>query len=96
MSQDSIPSFAFPEGVMTREVEGELVLLNLRSEQYYGLDSVGADVVTRLTRQSLGQALDGLCQRYEVDVEVLRADVEHLVQELLQAGLLERSEIRPS
>jgi predicted transcriptional regulator len=96
MSQDSSPSFTFPAGVMTREVEGELVLLDLRSEQYYGLDSVGADVVTRLTRQSLGQTLDELCQRYEVDVEVLRADVERLVQELLQAGLLERSASRPS
>ncbi len=90
MTASHNPSFAFPEGVLAREVEGEMVLLNLNSEQYYGLDRVGADMVTRLTREPEEQAIAALCRDYEVDDHVLRADVERLAQELLEAGLLER------
>jgi len=84
------PSFAFPEGVLAREVEHEMVLLNLNSEQYYGLDRIGADMVTRLTREPEEEAIAALCRDYEVDDDVLRADVGRLVRDLVDAGLLER------
>jgi hypothetical protein len=84
------PAFAFPEGVVAREVDGEMVLLNLSSEQYYSLDSVGANVVTHLTRESIDDAMAALRRDYDVDAEVLSEDVDQLVGELLEAGLLER------
>src|SRR5687767_2702312 len=85
------PSFAFPEGVLAREVDGEMVLLNLRTEQYYGLDRVGADIVTRLTEAPLNAAVAALCSDYKVDAAVLKADIDRLVDELLAAGLLART-----
>jgi hypothetical protein len=85
------PSLAFPDGVLVRKVDDEMVLLNLRTEQYYGLDLVGADIVDRLTSAPMDQALTALCSQFEVDATVLRADVERLVGELLDAGLLERT-----
>ena len=86
------PSFAFPEGVLARQVEGEMVLLDLSTEQYYGLDRVGADIVTRLTRSPRAEALAALVRDYDVDEQVLRADVERLVTELVTAGLLAHSD----
>jgi hypothetical protein len=89
------PDFAFPPHVYFREVDGQMVLLNLENEQYYGLDPVGTDIVNRLTQQSAEMALTDLMDDYEVDPEVLRRDVDDLIGKLLTAGLLERLE-RPS
>lgn len=94
MDDVAIPAFAFPEGVVAREVDGEMVLLNLRSEQYYSLDRVGADMVTRLTRASRDEAVAALRRDYEVDGDVLEQDLDQLVAELLEAGLLERPQPR--
>lgn len=91
MSVAEAPSFAFPETVLAREVSGEMVLLNLASEQYFGLDRVGADMVTRLTRQPQDEAVATLCRDYDVAPDVLRADVEQLIDRLVAAGLLVRT-----
>ena len=94
MSSADAPSFAFPEGVLAREVDGEMVLLNLESEQYYGLDPVGANIVTRLTRVPEHEALAALNTQYDVDPAVLESDVKRLVAALVDAGLLERRDGR--
>jgi hypothetical protein len=85
------PSFSFPEGVLARAVDGEMVVLNLKTEQYYGLDAVGADILTRLTQGPKDQVVSALCRDYEVDPRRLQSDVDRLVGELLAAGLLERT-----
>jgi len=36
--------FTIPEGVVSREIEGETVLLNLESGRYFGLNAVGTRV----------------------------------------------------
>jgi hypothetical protein len=75
--------------VLHREVDGQMVLLDLASEQYFGLNEVGADIVTRLTRQPLDEALSSLTADYEVEPDALRRDVNDLVDSLVGAGLLE-------
>jgi hypothetical protein len=88
----AVPSYRVPEGVLLREVDGEMVLLNLASEQYYGLNQVGADMVKRLTSQPEAAALQGLLTDYSVTPEVLQADLDALVDRLVQAGLLLRGD----
>lgn len=90
MTPSDRPAFAIPEGVLARQVDDEMVLLDLESEQYYGLDRVGADIVSRLTCEPEHEAVAALCRDYEVDDAILRTDVERLVAELLAAGLLTR------
>jgi len=85
------PAFAFPESVLAREVSGEMVLLDLRNEEYFGLDRVGADMVTRLTQQPHDEAVAALCRDYDVAPEILTADLERLVSRLLDVGLLVRT-----
>lgn len=75
--------------VIYRELSGEVVLLNLQSGVYYGLDSVGSRV-WQLLMESRG--IDDVCatllNEYDVSADALRADVERLVGELTDKGLV--------
>ncbi len=82
------PSFEIPSHVLLREVDGEMVLLNLDSEQYYGLDVVGARILTALTTKPRPEALAALQKDYDVDAARLGRDVDELVARLLDVGLL--------
>ena len=90
MSRTDPPSLEIPGHVLVREVDGEMVLLNLESEQYYGLDPVGASIVTKVTSMPTRDAVAALSEDFEVDVAVLERDIEDLVEQLLSVGLLVR------
>jgi len=84
------PTYAVPSSVLFRRVNDQMVLLNIQNEQYYGLDDVGADIVTRITADPLADALTTLSTEYGVDRDVLDRDVAALVESLVVAGLLVR------
>ncbi|HEV2070521.1 MAG TPA: PqqD family protein [Acidimicrobiales bacterium] len=86
------PSFEIPMWVLRRQVDRQMVLLNLQSEQYFGLNDVGADIVTRVTEQPLEEALVALVDDYEIDPEILLRDVDNLIDDLIGEGLLGRTE----
>lgn len=86
----SMPDFEIPSNVLHRMVDGEMVLLNLSDESYFGLNAVGAAIVRRLTAEPFDQAMEKLLVDYEVDPETLRKDIERLVESLEVAGLLKR------
>ena len=81
---------ATPDHVLFREVDGESVLLNLETEKYLGLDDVGTRIWLLLTSEaSIDTALLKLKTEYDVEDKRLRADVEQLINELLDQGLVE-------
>jgi Coenzyme PQQ synthesis protein D (PqqD) len=77
------------DGVVTQEIEGELVLLDLENNTYYALDEVGARCWALLGEQD---ALDGvvaaMLEEYDVDEATLRRDLDVLLEELRAAGLV--------
>jgi hypothetical protein len=76
--------------VLVSEVGGELVMLNLASEGYFGLDAVGARLWTALTTSdSIQKAHDILLEEYDVTAEQLRRDLEELIGRLVEQGLVE-------
>ena len=83
--------FKTSRDVLFQEVGGETVLLDLASEQYFGLDAVGTRV-WQLLNEGLGQGetVDTLLDEYEVERERLEADVRELLASLLDAGLIEK------
>ena len=82
-----------PEAVITRELDGETVLLNLDTGIYFGLDPVGTDLWRAVTAgASLGDALRTLQAQYDADPAVVREDFIQLVDLLLAKGLLERAD----
>ena len=75
--------------VLFQEVSGEMVLLDLSSESYFGLDEIGARIWVLLNDgSSVGEVLDMLLQEYEVSRETLEADVSELLNKLAQVGLI--------
>ena len=87
---DSLPvSVAIGDSALYQELEGEVVLLNMTSQQYYGLNDVGAAMwKSLLETQSIDASIQRLSQIYDVEVAILRADLDKLVRDLLDAGLL--------
>jgi hypothetical protein len=83
-------SLRVPEDVLISEVGGEAVLLDLRSEQYFGLDDVGTDMWAALTQSATIQAaLEKLSAQYQADEAQLRQDLTDLLEKLHSNGLVE-------
>lgn len=68
----------------------EAVLLNLKNEQYYGLDVMGTEMWQVLTASgSISEAYEKLLSEYDVSAEVLEKDLNDLLEKLLSNGLVE-------
>lgn len=80
---------SIPEDVLVQDLDGEMVLLNLQNEQYFGLDVVGSRMITVLAEvESLEVACERLSAEYEVEPTQLRQDVQQLLEQLVKHGLV--------
>ncbi len=75
--------------VLSQEVDGETVLLDLKSESYFGLDEVGNRIWQLLNGGSNLQAVfDTLLAEYDVDGQELKKDLQVHIAHLVEAGLI--------
>jgi len=80
--------------VISQEVSGETVLLDLESENYFGLDEVGTRIWQLIKETSDLQAIyNTLLEEYEVSEERLQTDLDVLLGEIAGLGLV-RLEVR--
>lgn len=80
---------AIGSDVVSRDMEGEAIILNLESGTYFGLDSVGTRIWSLLRKDgSLRRTFELLEQEYDVEPERLKADILRLVGELRANHLL--------
>lgn len=78
-----------PDTVLTTDLESEGVLLNLETGEYVGLDSVAMDMWRALGRYStVEEAAAALVEMYEVDADLLSADLERLIAQLADRKLV--------
>jgi len=78
-----------PSNVLIRFLDGESVLLNVETERYFGLDSVGTRMWQLATAApNVNEALDQLESEYDAPRERLRADLSGLLENLVQNGLI--------
>jgi hypothetical protein len=78
-----------PEHVLQRELAGESVILDLETETYYGLDAVGTRMWSLVTgAHDVETAYRILADEYDVAPETLRRDLERLLDDLVERGLL--------
>jgi hypothetical protein len=78
--------------VLSAEVDGEAVLMNVEKGFYFGLDDIGSDVWRRL-EQPVGIAAlaAALAEDYDGDPAVIEADVIALLSDMAANGLVEVS-----
>ena len=75
--------------VLTKQVGESCVLLNLKTESYYGLDAVGYAFYSRLIScGSIAEALQQLVEEYDAEPEEIKKDLFSLVDELNKAQVI--------
>ena len=81
--------FRAPEHVHWRRFDSEVVVLNLSRGEYYGLDEVGAEAFEQFARGRPRDAvLHELLSRFEVDRLTLERDIDRLLRDFIEQGLL--------
>jgi len=83
----------FGDTVYSQDVNDELVLLDMKTENYFGLDSVARDIWKLLEAgKTLQEAYDTLLKMYEVEADQLHADIEAFIEKLIESGLAKLSD----
>lgn len=83
-------SVRIPDGVLSRDLQGEAVILNLNTGVYFGLDEVGTRIWHLLEEyQSLQKVLDSMIEEYEVGHAQCAEDLLSFVTKTLEKGLVE-------
>jgi hypothetical protein len=75
--------------VISQEVSGETVLLDLGSENYFGLDEVGTRIWQLIEETGdLQRIYATLLEEYSVEADQLLSDLENLITEISGLGLV--------
>ncbi len=78
-----------PDDVISRVLGDEVVILNLATGTYFGLNSVGTRLWQLITEHgSVEQVIAAFLAEYEVEESQLRQDLADLIQQLVQKGLV--------
>jgi hypothetical protein len=90
MTQFLSQHVSVPDDVLMRELDGESVILDLATENYYGLDDVGTRMWQALSNSdTIQEAYDTLLLEYDVEPKQLQQDMQELVTQLVANGLLQ-------
>ena len=83
-------TITFAQTVFAQEIDGEMVLLDMESENYFGLDEVGTDIWQAMQEHGrLQEVFNTLLEQYDVEPEVLERDLQDFVDKLAKSGLIE-------
>jgi hypothetical protein len=75
---------------LTAAVDGELVMLDVQSSRYFGLDAIGNRIWDLIAQpRSVGDLCEMLQTEFDVPGETCRADVLAFVKQLEEAELVE-------
>ena len=85
--QDSV---RIPDNVALRRMGDETMLLNLETGTYFGLDAVGSRFLEMLEQNGeTSAAYRTLLGEFNVEPEILEADLLQLLDDMRSKGLLE-------
>ena len=75
--------------VLSRDIHGETVLLDLKTESYFGVSGVGKRIWQLLADGTTLREMSAvLAVEYKVSKETLAKDLERFVGDLMDAGLV--------
>ena len=78
-----------PDDVVFRILGDEAVILNLASGVYFGLDTVGTRMWQLMSEHgSTDKVIAAMLDEYEVEEGQLRSDLDKLVEQLGEKGLV--------
>jgi hypothetical protein len=78
--------------LIAADMDGDTVMMNIESGEYFGLGGVGTRVWELLAApHTLAQLVQTICTEYEVDATTCEADVRRFLGDLLKNGLAVRA-----
>lgn len=81
--------YEIAEDVLVRHIDGESVVLDLKSQHYFGLDPVGTRVWQLLMEHRRpARVVEKMLDEFEVERETAARHVAEFVEELAGAGLI--------
>lgn len=79
------------QDVAAKVLDGEAIMINLAEGTYYSLDGVGGLVWELIeSMHTLRHIVDVITQRFQIPPEAAGTDVQRLVQEMLDEGIVVR------
>jgi hypothetical protein len=76
--------------VVWRDLDGEVVILNLATGNYYGLEGAANAMWQLLVEHgSTEKVIEIMTREYDVDVARLQQDLDALVQDLVRRSILQ-------
>ena len=96
MESLTLDSVCIPsEDVVSREIEGELIIVPIASgvgnldDELYTLNDTGREIWQRLNgKRTLGEVVDELAENYGAPIDTLSRDVMGLVTELVRRKMV--------
>jgi|APMI01.1.fsa_nt_gi hypothetical protein len=77
------------DDILMQNLGDEIVLLDLKSEHYFGLNMVGSRIWALLTEaRNLSAILDALCDEFDAPREHIETDLLAIISSLREAGLV--------
>ena len=81
--------YKIPETSVNQKVGDELVILNLESGHYFGLDEVGARMVELIGEHGqVDKVVECMAQEYDAPQSQIKSDLEELLRELTKNNLI--------
>jgi hypothetical protein len=82
-------TFAPAADVLSQEIEGEMVLLDIENDRCYTLDAVGTRIWQLIAEHAdIDVVLSQMLTEFDVDEATLRADLDDLLDRLRAMGLV--------
>lgn len=82
------------EGLDWRELDGEIVVLDLSQSEYFAVNRSGAVLWQEIARGATRRELiDALIKQFELGEEAAEADVRRFLDDLERRGLLAAEEV---
>lgn len=81
--------FTIPKSISITEVEDEVVLLDLSTGSYFGLNHIGTRLIKGLkAEESMHQINSAIADQYQLEYKQVCADMEALLEQLVEQNLL--------
>ena len=75
---------------VSADLDGEAVILHVKSGVYYSLDQVGAHIWVLIQQpRTINEIRDAILEEYEVAPDRCERDIVKLIEQLVDAGLVE-------
>ncbi|MBE9005961.1 lasso peptide biosynthesis PqqD family chaperone [Fortiea sp. LEGE XX443] len=88
-SSESFSVVASKEQICS-ELQGEVVILDIKTGAYYGLNEVGASIWNYIqSPKTVEEIQEAILAEYEIEAEVCKRDISALLKDLAAKGLIE-------